>query len=83
MNSILWNGKMRVENQTKAKLESEKTRVYARKPRLKLPFKNSISGLSCISTSFTPALLMSLFRATFRYTPRYPKLEVGVEGCGY
>jgi hypothetical protein len=35
---------MWVENQTK--LESEKTRVYAQKPRLKIAFKNSISGLS-------------------------------------
>ncbi len=26
-------------------LESEKTRVYAQKPRLKMQFKNSISGL--------------------------------------
>jgi hypothetical protein len=33
MNSILYNGKMRIENQT---------RVYAQK---KMPFKNSISGL--------------------------------------
>jgi hypothetical protein len=29
-----WNGKMRVENQKK-KLESEKTLIYAQKPRLK------------------------------------------------
>jgi hypothetical protein len=29
---------------TRQKLESEKTRVYAQKPRLKPPFKNSISG---------------------------------------
>ncbi len=35
--------KMKVENQTK--LESEKTRVYAQKPRLKMPFKDSISML--------------------------------------
>ncbi len=37
-----------VENQTK-KLESEKTRVYAQKPRLEMPFKNSISGSILIS----------------------------------
>jgi hypothetical protein len=41
VNSILYKGKMRVENQTK----SEKTRVYAQKPRLKMPFKKSISVL--------------------------------------
>ncbi len=41
MNSILWNGKMRIENQKK--LNSEKTWVNAQKPRLKMPFKNSIS----------------------------------------
>jgi hypothetical protein len=29
------------------KLESDKTRVYAQKPRLKIPYINSISGLSC------------------------------------
>ena len=29
---------------TRQKLESEKTRVYAQKPRLKMPFKNFISG---------------------------------------
>ncbi len=29
---------------TRQKLESEKTRVYAQKLRLKMPFKNSISG---------------------------------------
>jgi hypothetical protein len=34
---------MRLENQTR-KLESEKTRVYAQKPRLKMPFKNSVPG---------------------------------------
>ncbi len=39
--------KMRVENQTK--LESEKIQVYAQKLRLKIPFKNTISGhLYCI-----------------------------------
>jgi hypothetical protein len=37
---------MRVE--TRQKLESEKTRVYAHRPRLKLPFKISISGLQDI-----------------------------------
>jgi hypothetical protein len=37
MNCILQNGKMRVKT-----LESEKTRVYAQKPRLKMQFKNSI-----------------------------------------
>ncbi len=42
MNSILYKGKMRVENQTK--LESENTRAYAQKPRLKMSFKNSISA---------------------------------------
>ncbi len=31
-------------NRKLAKLESEKTRVYAQKPRLNMPFKNSISG---------------------------------------
>jgi hypothetical protein len=36
MNNILYNIKMRVENQTK-------TRVYAQKHLLKIPFKNSIS----------------------------------------
>jgi hypothetical protein len=35
-------GKMKIDNQTK--LESEKTQVYAKKPRLKMAFKNSISG---------------------------------------
>ncbi len=45
---------------TRQKLESEKTRVCAQKPRLKMPFKNSLSGflmeshcclmLSCIAT---------------------------------
>ncbi len=44
MNSILLNRKMRVENQTKTRV-SEKTQVYAQWPQLKLPFKNSISGL--------------------------------------
>ncbi len=40
MNSILKNEEMRVE--------SEKTRVYVQKPRLKIPFKNSISeGTLC------------------------------------
>jgi hypothetical protein len=34
---------MRVEK-TRQKLKSEKTRVYAQKPRPKMPFKNSISG---------------------------------------
>jgi hypothetical protein len=34
--------KMRAENQRN--LESEKIRVYAQKPRLKMPIKNSISG---------------------------------------
>ncbi len=44
MKHILQNGKMRLENRTKT-LESEKTRVYyAQKPRLKMPFKNSIPG---------------------------------------
>jgi hypothetical protein len=33
---------MIVENQTK--LASENTRVYAHKPRLKMPFKNAISA---------------------------------------
>jgi hypothetical protein len=33
---------MRVE--TRERLESEETRVYAQKLRLKMPFKNSISG---------------------------------------
>ncbi len=37
--------KMTVENQ-RQKVESEKTRVYAQKPRLKMPFKNSISGFT-------------------------------------
>jgi len=30
-------------NKTRQKLESEKTRVYVQEPRLKIPFKNSIS----------------------------------------
>jgi hypothetical protein len=34
--------KMKVENLTKP--ESEKTRVHAQKPQLKMPFKNSFSG---------------------------------------
>jgi hypothetical protein len=34
---------MRVE--TRQKLESEKSRVYAQKPRLNQLFKNSISGI--------------------------------------
>jgi hypothetical protein len=29
------------------KLESEKTQVYAQRPRLKMPFKNSVSILCC------------------------------------
>ncbi len=33
---------MSVENQTK--LETEKSRIYAQKPQLKMSFKNSISG---------------------------------------
>jgi hypothetical protein len=41
MNIILKNEKMRVEN--RKKLESENTRVYAQKPRQKMPLKNSIS----------------------------------------
>ncbi len=40
MTSILKNWKMRVENQTK--LESEKIRVYAQKPWLKLRFTQLI-----------------------------------------
>ncbi len=43
VNRILQKGKERVENQTK--LESEKSQSYAQKPRVKIPFKNSISGL--------------------------------------
>jgi hypothetical protein len=39
MKSILKKGKIRVE-----KLEWRKTRVYAQKSRLKMPFKNSISA---------------------------------------
>jgi hypothetical protein len=38
MNSILKNGKMRVENQTE--LESEKTRVYAQS-------SSGVTGLTC------------------------------------
>ncbi len=34
------------EWKTRQKLESEKTQVYARKPRQKMPFKNSISFLA-------------------------------------
>ncbi len=41
MKSILKKGKMRVETKTKT-LESEKTWVYAQKPRRKMLFKNSI-----------------------------------------
>jgi hypothetical protein len=46
---------MRVENQTKTRV-SEKTQVYAQIPRLKLPFKNSISGLSLSLSSSCKAL---------------------------
>ncbi len=46
MNSILKNEEMRAENQTK--IESEKTSVYAQKPRLNILSKNSISeGTLC------------------------------------
>ncbi len=42
MNSILSNGKMR------QKIESEKNQTYLKEPRLKMPFKNSISeGTLC------------------------------------
>jgi hypothetical protein len=43
-NNILFDG---FKNQKKIRETSkvEKTRVYAQKPRLKMPFKNSISGL--------------------------------------
>jgi hypothetical protein len=41
--SILLKGKMRGEN--RQKIKSEKTQVYAQKPRLKRLFKNSISGV--------------------------------------
>jgi hypothetical protein len=44
MNSILKDRKIRIESQTKNS-SSEKTRVYAQKPRLKMPFKNSIFSL--------------------------------------
>jgi hypothetical protein len=33
------------EGRKRQKLESEKTRVYAQKPQIKLPFNNCISGL--------------------------------------
>ncbi len=42
MNNILQNGKMRVENHTKTQVWEKSS--YAQKPRLKIPFKNSISG---------------------------------------
>ncbi len=35
---------------TRQKLESEKTQVYAQKPRLKMTFKNSISGRAASTT---------------------------------
>ncbi len=35
-----WGQKTKIRQE----LKSEKTRVYAQKPRLKMPFKNSISG---------------------------------------
>jgi hypothetical protein len=41
MNSILKKGKMRVENH--AKLQSDKTRIYAQKPRPKMLFKNFVT----------------------------------------
>jgi hypothetical protein len=41
---------MRVENQTKT--QTEKTRFYAQKPRLKMLFKNSISGHKFFKTIF-------------------------------
>ncbi len=40
---------------TRQTLESEKTQVYAQKPRLQSLFKNSISGLRCaIATDYNP-----------------------------
>jgi hypothetical protein len=55
MNSILYNGKMRVENQKKAP-------VYAQESRLKMPLKNSISGPFYARTTMTSTWQM---RTTF------------------
>ncbi len=41
MNSIFWNRKIIVDR--RQKLKSEKILVYVQKPRLKIPFQNSIS----------------------------------------
>ncbi len=38
------------KNRKTRKLECEKTRVYAQKPLIKMPFKNSISGGVCWQT---------------------------------
>ncbi len=38
--------KLFIERKNRKKLESEKTQIYAQIPRLKMPFKNSISGTS-------------------------------------
>ncbi len=43
---------------TRQKLESEKTQAYAQKPRLKLPFKNFISGNVHATCSIQTKLLI-------------------------
>ncbi len=43
---VTFCGKEKWGQKTRQKPESEKTQVYAQKPRLKMLFKNSISGLS-------------------------------------
>jgi SpoVK/Ycf46/Vps4 family AAA+-type ATPase len=59
MNNILQNGIMRVVNQTKTRVL-----VYAQKPRLKLPFKNSIS-LLCVGATNIPWVLDAAIRRRF------------------
>ncbi len=76
MNSIfLRNGKMRVENQTKTRLE--KNRVYAQKPRLKMPFKNSISDFLdlCLLNSGFWGLLSSCPKYTSLLKPSKQRLQ--------
>jgi hypothetical protein len=41
--SVLVNKTVKKKKKTRQKLESERTQVYAWKPRLKMPFKNFIS----------------------------------------
>ncbi len=61
MNSILSIRKIRVEK--RQQIESGKTRVYAQKPRVKIPFKNYIS------------VLVFLFGFSYRITPQASRSE--------